>query len=127
MLKSYVPQIIAKLDDLSLFSEGLGKDLQDLIRAELDNGTGTGKVYEEKGRTHRASSPGKPPKSDTGALSKSVSVKRTGAGASEVRIKSPYAAALEYGTSKMRPRPFVAPAVTELKKRVVKKLKDDWK
>jgi len=127
MLKSYVPQIIAKLEDLSLFSEGLGKELVDLIKTELDNGTGTGKVYEHDHHLHRASSPGKPPKSDTGALSKSVSSKRIGTGASEVRIKSPYAALLEYGTSKMRPRPFVAPAVTELKKRVVKKLKDDWK
>lgn len=127
MLKSYVPQFIAKLDDLSLFSEGLSKDLVDLIKAELDNGTGTGKVYQHDNHTHRASSPGKPPKSDTGALSRSVSSKRTGAGQSEVRIKSPYAAALEYGTSKMRPRPFVAPAVKELKKQVDKKLKDDWR
>ena len=127
MLKSFVPQFIKKLDDLSLFSEGLGKDLEDFIKAELDNGTGTGKVYEHDHRLHRASSPGKPPKSDTGALSKSVSSQKTGTGASEVRIKSPYAAALEYGTSKMRPRPFVAPAVKELKKQVDKKLKDDWK
>ena len=127
MLKSYVPSIIKKLDDLSLFSEGLGADLQKIIKAELDNGTGTGKVYEHDNHTHRASSPGKPPKSDTGELSRSISSKKTGTGQSQVRITSPYASALEYGTSKMRARPFIAPAVQQLKKQVDKKLKDNWR
>ncbi|CAB5217720.1 phge_HK97_gp10, phage protein, HK97 gp10 family [uncultured Caudovirales phage] len=127
MLKSYVPSIIKKLDDLSLFSEHLGKDLQDIIKAELDNGTGSGKVYQHDHHLHRASSAGQPPKTDTGALSKSVSSNKTGTGQSELRIKSNYAALLEYGSSTIRPRPFVAPAVKELKKKVDKKLKDDWK
>lgn len=127
MLKSYVPSIIKKLDDLTQFTEHLGADLQDLIKAQLDNGVGSGKVYEHDSHTHRASSPGQPPKSDTGALSKSVTSKKTGTGQSELRIKSDYAALLEYGSSTIRPRPFVAPAVNELKKKVDKKLKDNWK
>ena len=127
MFKSYLPQILKKLDVLTGIGEGAGKELEDIIKAELDNGTGTGKVYDNNDRLHRASSPGKPPKSDTGDLSRSVSSKKTGTGQSELRVKSPYAGALEYGTSKMKARPFIAPAVTELKKRVGKKLKDDWR
>jgi len=127
MFKSYLPQILKKLDLLTALGEGAGKELQGIIKAELDNGTGTGKVYDNNDRLHRSSSPGKPPKSDTGELSRSVTAKKTGKGQSELRVKSPYAGALEYGTSKMKARPFVAPAVTELKKRVDKKLKDDWR
>lgn len=127
MLKSFLPQILKKLDDLTGFTEDAGKQLEDFIKAELDNGTGTGKTYQHDHHTHRASSPGKAPKSDSGDLSRSVSSRKTGKGQSEVRVKSPYAGALEYGTSKMKARPFVAPAVTELKKVADKKLKDDWR
>lgn len=126
MLKSYLSEIIKKIDDLSTYSEGLADKAADFMKDEINTGIGTGHVYKRNGRTHRASSPGQPPKTDTGELSKSITARRTGVGSSEVRIKSKHAAALEYGTSKMRPRPFVAPAVTELKKQVHNKLKGDW-
>ena len=126
MLKSYIPQYIKKVDDLTRFGEDAGGFLATFIKKELDLGSGSGKVYEHDGKLHRASAPGKPPKTETGALSRSVSSKRSGTGKSEVRIKSPYAALLEYGTSKMRPRPFVAPALLELIKQIQKKFKEDW-
>jgi HK97 gp10 family phage protein len=126
MLKSYLPQIIGKLDILTALGEGAAKELEGIIKKELNTGSGTGKVYENDNRLHRASSPGQTPKTDSGDLSKSISSRKTGTGSSEMLINSPYAGALEYGTSKMRPRPFVAPAINELKKRVNKKLKDNW-
>jgi HK97 gp10 family phage protein len=127
MLKSNLSSILSKIDNLTKIGEESGVDLASIIRDEVNTGVRTGRVYTDGLRTHRASAPGEPPITDSGDLARSVSGQRTGTGRSETHIKSKYAAALEYGTSKMKPRPFVAPAVTELKKRVGNELKEDWK
>ena len=66
-----------------------------------------------------ASEPGEPPHVRTGALRRSVRVKEASplyvavaAGGAGTLV--PYAAALEFGTSKMEPRPFMIPAVNRL-------------
>lgn len=59
--------------------------------------------------THTASSPGNPPRTDTGRLVSSAHVQPRQDGA-EVVIASNYATFLEYGTRNMAPRPFLEPA-----------------
>lgn len=86
-----------------------------------------GVVYEkyQPRRTHKASAPGEPPATDTGALVSSISyvvqqnelvviVKCSGAIA-------PYAIVLEYGSSdgELKPRPFLRPAVKNKKQQAV--------
>lgn len=77
-------------------------------------GKRTGNEYRVPGgnRTYRASAPGESPANRTGRLFGSYDfelVGRTG----RVGSPLPYALMLERGTSKMRPRPALKPALTE--------------
>lgn len=63
------------------------------------------------GKGHVASLPGQPPNRDTGHLDTNIEAFRTGHLKAEVRSQAEYAAALEYGTSKMAARPYMRPAV----------------
>lgn len=82
----------------------------------IQKGPATGRVYEKYGprRTHRASAPGQPPMSDTGALARSVKI-NTEPRAVIVGSQLAYAAYLEYGTRKMAPRPLWVPASEKLR------------
>lgn len=72
-----------------------------------------GKVYTRRSVKHRASSPGQAPANDTGNLVGSIQTVQMpdqgGIVASKVIVSASYAKALEYGTKKMEPRPFVGP------------------
>lgn len=73
---------------------------------------GSGQVY-QRGKTveHRASAPGEPPAPDTGRLRASVTTEVV-RGVSEVTgyvaVNTEYAAHLELGTEKMKPRPYLS-------------------
>lgn len=73
---------------------------------------GTGRTY-SRGKTveHRASAPGEPPAPDTGRLRASITTEVL-RGAREVvgyvTANTEYAAGLELGTEKMRPRPYLS-------------------
>ena len=89
-------------------------DAGELVRNEVVkelSHPGTGKVY---GR-HRASSPGSPPAVNTGTLRNSIFVRTVSVSTThrqiEVGTRVKYAGYLEYGTSRMRPRPFMRTAV----------------
>lgn len=78
----------------------------------IQGGPKTGKAYEKYAprRTHRASSPGQAPATDTGRLASSIMADITGLTA-EVSANVQYAAPLEFGTINMAPRPFLEPAL----------------
>lgn len=65
---------------------------------------------------HRASKPGDPPAPDTGALKRSTFVERIGKGA-RVGVAMLYAKWLEFGTATIRPRPFMRPALAQIRAR----------
>lgn len=73
-------------------------------------------------RTHQASGPGLPPNTDTGRLINSIEFDQIGQLTATVGSKLAYAVYLEYGTRKMRARPFfrvaVAGIATEFQKRL---------
>lgn len=71
----------------------------------------TGKTYKRGNILHQASSPGNPPRTDTGRLVQSGRVDAKPDGA-DVVFAVDYAKYLEseYGTRHMAPRPFLAPA-----------------
>ena len=78
---------------------------------------GTYKAYRTKdGKTRMSSKPGEPPSTEAGnTLDKSIistRISRRNENPAKAAFGStaPYAAHLEYGTSKMEPRPFMRPA-----------------
>lgn len=61
--------------------------------------------------TAAPSQPGAPPADPSGHLAAAIAVVRTPAGDVTVKVDTPYAADLEYGTRRMAARPFLRPAV----------------
>ena len=96
-----------------------------LIRGEaiksIQSGAKSGIVYEKYNprRTHRASAPGQAPASDTGNLVSKIIVRQDGQDKTNVESNANYSAFLEYGTSKMEPRPFMFPAFEKSKKPII--------
>lgn len=67
----------------------------------------TGTVYTRRGIVHQASAPGEAPATDTGALVNSIDIfPNPSLLQVVVNVSAAYAAALEYGTVKMAPRPY---------------------
>lgn len=73
---------------------------------------------------HYASYPGNYPRNWSGDLIKGISISPPSFGFRQVKIEVDYAAALEGGTKKMRPRPFVNPSIDKLKPEFVKDVKN---
>ncbi len=76
----------------------------------------SGRVYlRPNGRSHRASAPGEAPANDTGVLANSIRAASAGRLTWRVGASARYGAALELGTARMAPRPFLAPALAAVK------------
>jgi len=77
----------------------------------------TGRIYKSKRKPspHQASAPGEAPANWTGALVLSITARKAGKLAWEVRAGTPYARRLEFGSAsgKVAPRPFMLPALAE--------------
>lgn len=74
------------------------------------SGAKSGRVYKRRGISHQASAPGEAPATDTGLLANSINTTNDGALTAIVGVGAEYAEALEYGTTRMGPRPFLTPA-----------------
>lgn len=103
----------------------LGKEyVNESIRHE-----GTYKQYVDKrGNVRMSSAPGEPPASapgndlDKSIYSKKISKRNANPAIAEFGSTSPYARALEYGTEKMAPRPFMRPAAEKLRSSDVERI-----
>lgn len=62
------------------------------------------------GKGHVPSKPGEPPNRDTGVLDNNIEAARAGQLKATSSSNAPYAAALEFGTSKIDARPYMGPA-----------------
>lgn len=94
--------------------------------AKLSMKPGDGREYKRGGVTHTASSAGNAPAVDTGRLRDSINVIKFATISSlesEVGTNVEYAPFLEYGTSKMRPRPFWNPAIEKARKKLIEQLR----
>ena len=63
---------------------------------------------------HQASAPGEAPATDTGQLVRSITMSvddNDGEVVGTIRASAPYAAALEFGTSNIAPRPYMQPGL----------------
>lgn len=72
----------------------------------------TGRIYRRRGIEHQASAPGESPASDTGRLVNSIRTRYADDYlVGIVSASTAYAAFLEFGTSRMEPRPYMRPAL----------------
>jgi HK97 gp10 family phage protein len=71
------------------------------------------------GNGHVASLPGQPPNEDTGTLRNNIETTQPAPLRVEVSSNAPYSVALEAGTSRMAPRPYMGPASRNKRKEVV--------
>lgn len=72
------------------------------------------------GKNHVPSTPGQAPNQDTGVLGNNIETVLRESTVCEVSSNAPYSAPLEFGTSKMAARPFMAPARDQERPEVVK-------
>lgn len=78
-----------------------------IIEVYAENSITAGSV---SGPGHIPSNPGEPPNADTRLLDTSIHTVAVGKGRVNVESTAPYAADLEFGTSKMAARPYMNPA-----------------
>jgi HK97 gp10 family phage protein len=68
----------------------------------------TGRIYRRRGVEHQASAPGQAPASDQGTLVRNITVEVDDAAlTARVNSAAKHAVALEFGTDKMEPRPYM--------------------
>lgn len=79
----------------------------EMIQVEAQISITSGAV---SGKRHQPSKPGDPPNQDTGALANNIETVQVAPLVVEVSSNAPYAAPLEFGTSRMEARPYMAPA-----------------
>lgn len=91
----------------------------------IQRGPASGLVYEkyQPRRSHQASAPGQPPQSDTGALASSIAMILRGMRA-EVGTSLEYGKHLEFGTSEIKPRPWLVPAVERNRRDFAKAMRE---
>ena len=75
----------------------------------------TGAIYKRGSVSHQASAAGEAPASDTGRLVASGRFEPHGKASIKVIFGTEYASYLEFGTSRMAPRPFLGRAIEETK------------
>lgn len=76
------------------------------------------------GKNHVPSLPGQPPNRDTGVLDGNIETAQVAPLKVEVSSNAPYAAALEVGTSKMLPRPYMGPAAAKKREEATRLVRD---
>jgi len=109
-----------------------GLRTQEFAIRGIQGGPATGRTYEKytPRRTHQASAPGEFPMSDTGRLAASVAIEGLGTNVVSVGTNVRYGPMLEFGTSNMRPRPWLTPSAErategvtrDAKKRYIQKM-----
>lgn len=111
---------------------GAGKLVEGEARRSIQTRSDSGRTVKVRGGVHTISKEGDAPNTDTGTLQRSLQTEIKGSDV-YVGTANDYAPHLEYGTKKMKPRPFLLPAlrakssdILELLKGAVKKgLPDD--
>lgn len=111
-------------DSANMIADTAKDYAQESIRHE-----GTYKPYiDKRGNMRMSSAPGEPPASaagndlDKSIYSKSISKKNQNPAIAEFGSNSPHARALEFGTEKMSPRPFIRPAAIKARENVVERI-----
>ena len=107
-----------------------GKKVEADAKLSILSGQKSGRIYRRRTVVHRASAPGEAPASDTGRLVNSINtyLNRLAGGLEAVVVAgrglAKYAQMLEFGTRKIAPRPFMAPALEKNKSWIANRLRE---
>jgi HK97 gp10 family phage protein len=110
---------------LGMAALAAAKTLEAETKITITKSKPSGRSYKRgKSRVHIASAAGQPPAVDFGHLRNSITsqlltTSKTSAEA-EMAVGAEYGLALEKGTSRMQPRPFVAPSIQAAKMKMAK-------
>jgi len=103
-------------------AENLVSDSSVYMAEEMKKSISSGAKSGRKYGNHTSSAPGQSPANWTGELLRSIKVQKD-KNKSIVYITAKYAEFLEFGTSKMRARPFIIPAFIKTKRYIQDRLK----
>ena len=88
------------------------------VKKAIQRGPKTGIIYTRGNITHQASAPGQAPATDTGVLVSSVYFQNTGKMSATIGSRLAYAYYLEYGTTRIAPRPAWQPSTEDGQKKL---------
>ena len=103
--------------------ENTALDIQARAQMAIMNPPKSGRIYRRGNVVHQASAPGEAPATDTGNLVNSAYTKKLGDSDYETGFTAEYAAALEFGTARMAPRPYLRPAVEAVRDAFIRAIK----
>ena len=103
--------------------------VQSTAQRKILSGTKSGRTYKQgKKGTHRASAPGESPANRTGTLVRGIVIQPGDEPLSyDVHSLADYAGFLEYGTSRMAPRPYLEPSAREAADKIAELIADALK
>jgi len=101
---------------------GTAMELRGDIVKRIQGGPASGAVYTRGGVSHQASAPGEAPASDTERLAGSITFDKTGPMSATVGSDLVYAAALEFGSGRIDPRPAWVPAIEKITPKYIARL-----
>jgi len=109
--------------EIDVVCENTALDIQARAQMAIMNPPKSGRIYRRGNVAHQASAPGEAPATDTGALVNSAYTKKLADADYETGFTVEYAAALEFGTPKIEPRPYLRPAVEAVRKAFIAAIK----
>ena len=105
--------------------DAMANDGERIVKQSMQDSPADGRTYEVgTGQVHVASSPGNPPRVDTGALINSIYVRNAGLARRMIGVGTDYGFILEFGSEKMAARPFMAPMVAQLQQHAARYFDD---
>lgn len=116
-MRQHIRRMREIADTVEVEAVNLLLEAGEMVRQEAMESIRDGTI---RGAGHVPSRPGEPPKGDTGRLELSIEVElRRSEKTVNVIARAPYAAALEFGTRRIAPRPFMRPALQKHRSRLV--------
>ena len=124
-VKAEIRRIGKKAEDgVSRAVKATGLEVISDVKKRIQRGPKSGTTYTRGNITHTASAPGQAPATDTGVLASSPYFEQPSPLSVTVGSRLAYAAYLEFGTTRIKPRPSWTPAVEAASPKLQKRIED---
>ena len=124
-VKAEIRRIGKKAEDgVSRAVKAAGIEVITDVRRRIERGPKTGVTYTRGNISHTASAPGQAPATDNGFLARSIYFEQSSKLSATVGSRLAYASYLEFGTTRIKPRPSWTPAVEAASPKLQKRIED---